>query len=102
MLPLKTAITAVQHFGGQALPVGLNCPFPDISINRKFTAEENHEIHQGVSRLYCVGWISYRDGAGDLRITGFCRELVASPNTLIRFDNCRFRKFRDPDYEYED
>ena len=100
-LPIKTDIKAIGNFGRQALPVGLNCPFPNIDLNRVLTAQEGADLRDGQSKLYCVDWISYFDGRGYLRIKGFCRVLTYSLSGH-EIENCRFRKFDDPDYEYED
>lgn len=52
--------------------------------------------------LYCLGYVSYLDGAKNMRITGFYRVLEIRADALARLENCCFRKFDDPDYEYED
>jgi hypothetical protein len=103
LIPIKTAIAAIRHFGGAELPVGLNCPIETLDINKVLTAQENADIQQERADLYCVGWVSYLDGAKRLRITGFCRILKLPPIEIARtIENCRFRRHRDPDYEYED
>jgi hypothetical protein len=100
-LPIEPRILG-RPLGGIQLQTGLNFEIPNINIGRILTAEENADIQQGRSRLYCVGYVSYLDAAGRMRITGFCRVLNFPPNTTARIDNTRFRRFRDPDYEYED
>jgi hypothetical protein len=76
----------------------------DIDTGITLTDKQNVEIHEGRCKLYCVGYISYFDGADPprMRITGFCRILTFPPNTTVRMDNTRFREFDDPDYEYQD
>jgi len=100
-LPIKPYIESFP-LGGRPAPIGLNLEFPNIDIGRRLTPEENVEIQQGRSRLYCVGFVSYLDRADRRRITGFCRVLTFPPNTTARIDNTRFRRFDDPDYDYED
>jgi hypothetical protein len=101
-LPIRTAINAVRNYGAR-LEVGRNCLITDIDINRILSAEENADIQQNRARLYCVGYISYLDGGQRMRITGFCRVLTLPKIEVARtVENCRFRRFRDPDYEYED
>jgi hypothetical protein len=102
-LPIQTAIDHVPGIGGQPLEVGYNYTFPNININWSLNTKDHADIDQGSSELYCVGWVSYRDGAKQLRITGFCRVLKFPPTQVARtVENCRFRRFRDPDYEYQD
>jgi hypothetical protein len=102
-LPIQPAIPAVREYRGARLEVGINYPFENININRILTAQENADIQQERSELYCVGWVSYLDGANRMRITGFCRVLRLPPLEVPRtIENCRFRRVRDPDYEYED
>jgi hypothetical protein len=103
-LPIEPRIHGSLILGQTQLQTGLNYEIPNINIGRILTPQENADIQQGRSKLYCVGFISYLDGATPprLRITGFCRVLKFPLNTTARVDNTRFRRFRDPDYEYED
>jgi hypothetical protein len=98
------AINAVFKFGGQKLPCGRNWPTHDINIGRALTAQENADIQQGRSKLYCVGFVSYLDGSDPprMRVTGFCRVLTFPQGAVAHIGNSRFRRFRDPDFEYED
>jgi hypothetical protein len=54
---------------------------------------EIREFDRGDWKIYVMGWIRYRDGAGTERFMGFCRERQA---------NGRFKPVSDPDYEWED
>jgi hypothetical protein len=101
-LPIRTAIKAVRFYKDARLEIGVNYPLGDIE-GRTLSMKENADVQQERDELYCVGWVSYRDGLGDLRITGFCRVLRFPPVHVARtIENCRFRRFRDPDYEYQD
>ena len=102
MLPAAPQINAAFQAGGAIVRPGLNNQFGNLNTGRVLTAEDNADIQQGRSKLYCVGFISYLDGADRLRITGFCRVLKFPHNTTARADNSRFWPFDDPDYEYED
>jgi hypothetical protein len=102
MLPADPHIPAAFRTSEVFLQCGINQRIENIDIGRVLSDEENSSIQQEQSKLFCVGYVSYRDAAGRLRITGFCRVLVFPHNTTARADNSRFRIFKDPDYEYED
>jgi len=95
-------IDAVHRAGGARLECGPNYEFPPYDNGTILTPEQNVEIQKGRSKLFCVGYVSYQDGAGRMRITGFCRVLTFPDAALAHIGNCRFRVFPDPDYEYED
>jgi hypothetical protein len=90
------------NVAGQKLPVGVWWKISNIRNGTQLTNEDNTDTKQGRSKLYCLGYLSYLDGAKNMRITGFCRVLETPANVLARLENCRFRQFNDPDYEYED
>jgi hypothetical protein len=92
-LPIEPRIPAIFNFAGQQLPCGRNWETRDIDTRRILTPEENANIQQGRSHLYCVGYVSYFDAAGRMRITGFCRVLKFPQDALAHIGNCRFRKF---------
>ncbi len=86
---------------GERMHSGVNSQFLGIKLG-DLTPEDSRAIVQGVAKLYCLGYISYRDAAERIRITGFCRVLTFPPDALPLKGNCRFRVVDDPDYEYED
>jgi hypothetical protein len=98
-LPIEPQIPSIPRFEGseEHLPTGRNLRIPNINIGRVLTTEENSDIQQGRSKLYCVG-----DAAKRMRITGFCRVLKFPPDAFTHVGNCRFMAVKDPDYEYED
>jgi hypothetical protein len=103
MLPANPAINAaLTATKGVFLQSGFNFTFPNVNVGRVLTDQESADIQQGRSKLFCVGFVSYFDTADRMRITGFCRALKFPRKTTARADNSRFRKFPDPDYEYED
>jgi hypothetical protein len=89
---------------GAQLVSGVWMTIPDISDSdgTTLTNPQNADIQEGRSKLYCIGYVSYLDAAGRMRITGFCRVLSVPQNTLALATNCHFFKTDDPDYEYED
>jgi hypothetical protein len=101
-LPIKTDISANVGLIGATLSSGLNYVLPNIKSETILSAAENTAIQQGDARLFCVGYVSYFDQARRLRITGFCRVLTFPLQGIAHRENSRFRKFDDPDYEYED
>lgn len=90
------------NVAGVKMPVGVWWTYPNIKNGVQLTDAENTAIQNGDSKLYCIGYVSYYDGARNMRITGFCRVLESPPKYLFGKDNSRFRRFDDPDYEYED
>jgi hypothetical protein len=102
-LPPEPAITALIRGSGN-MPCGLNLYFKDIGDGTILTPDENVEVQNGRSKLYCIGYVSYLDSLKRMRITGFCRVLTFPANNLALRQNCRFRVLDpiDPDYEYED
>ena len=102
-LPIEPEIPAVFGAGKERLRGGLNYTFGGINSGRVLTPRENDAIQKAEARLFCVGYVSYFDGADRMRITGFCRVLTFPKSASIAHrDNCRFSVFNDPDYEYED
>jgi hypothetical protein len=101
-LPIEPSITPIRHGTGERMPIGKNMDIPNVDIGRMLTDQENADIQQGRSRLFAVGYVSYEDIAGETRITGFCRVLTFPQDAIAHVGNCRFRRFCDPDYEYED
>jgi hypothetical protein len=108
LLPVNPAINPVLQAGGAVWDIGArNTNFENI-IGRVITALENTEIQNKTSQLFCIaqlfciGYVSYWDDAGRMRITGFCRVLEFPQNTTARADNARFSIYKDSDYEYED
>jgi hypothetical protein len=99
-LPNETAIPHIYQFANDTtLVCGKNGPFPKINSTKVLTPAEFDDIRGSRSQLYCVGWLSYHDLAGRMRITGFCRVLKGN---LADAYHARFRRFEYPDYEYED
>jgi hypothetical protein len=92
-LPLDPAITGRGVSGGR-VGCGLNWRIEKLDADRTLASQESADIQQGRSKLYCVGFVSYLDGSGRMRITGFCR--------VLNLQSGRFDKVDDPDYEYED
>jgi hypothetical protein len=79
------------------LSPGISLLLPDFSDT--LTKEEHFAIRNGVSQLYCLGFVHYLDGASRLRTTAFCRILTISFNQMVgRFTVAT----NEPDYEYED
>jgi hypothetical protein len=104
LLPPPTGIDAIPNLGivGGRLPCGYNWETKCINANKILTQQDHDDIQMERAKLYCVGFVSYHDDAKRLRITGFCRVLTFQPGQLAFQSNSRFRRFRDPDYEYED
>lgn len=91
------------NVAGVRMPVGVWWTYPNIRNGTQLTDAEVADIQNGVCELYCLGFVSYYDDARNMRITGFCRILTLPPFPVPHtIQNCRFRKFDDPDYEYED
>jgi hypothetical protein len=101
-IPIDPNIAAIRNLGGARLPSGLNWETKDIDTKMVLTAQDKADIQQGSSKFYCVGFVSYLDAASRMRITGFCRVLTFPPDGWTHIGNCRFRRARDSDYEYED
>jgi hypothetical protein len=100
-LPIIPAIPTRLVFGGQIIESGLNYEFREIPGDIVLTTEQNADIQERRAKLFCIGFVSYEDAAKRTRITGFCRELTFVQDAMVQ-ENCRFRVFKDPDYEYED
>jgi hypothetical protein len=99
-LPNEFAIPHIYQFPNKAkLVCGKNWSLPSIDSMKVLTSGEVEDIRTSRSKLYCVGWLSYEDLAGRMRITGFCRRMDGD---LTDSYHARFRKVDDPDYEYED
>lgn len=101
-LPIEPSITPIFYGTGQRMEVGKNLDIEKVDAQKTLDAEENDDIQQGRSRLFAVGYVSYEDVAGKTRITGFCRVLTFPLEQVAFQSNTRFRRFEDPDYEYED
>jgi hypothetical protein len=86
------------------LVVGVWLQFKDIPAGPPLTQQEIIDIRAKRANLYCLGYVSYLDAAGNMRITGYCRVLMLPEvsTASLAIENCRFRRFDDPDYEYRD
>ncbi len=107
LLPADPGMDANFSLGGNILQSGLNLTIPSreasVDTGRILAEHERTSVQRGRAKLYCVGWISYLDTAGRMRITGFCRVLEAPPgHAILTTENGRFRIRKHPDYEYED
>jgi hypothetical protein len=102
LIPIDPKIRALRRYQGGRLECGRNWTVENIDANFSLSNEQNTQIQNGQSKLYCVGYVSYVDSADRMRITGFCRVLTFPPDAVAHVGNTRFRKFDDPDYEYED
>jgi hypothetical protein len=102
-LPPEPNIPVILRGPGKML-CGLNLYFREIDTNTVLTQQENVDVQNARSKLYCIGYVSYLDGKNRMRITGFCRVLTFPTNVLALASNCRFRALdpADPDFEYED
>jgi hypothetical protein len=101
-LPMDPGIPAIFNYGGGRLACGRNWTVDNIDTGRVLTPEENADIQQRRADLHCIGYVSYLDASDRMRITGFCRVLVFPEDALADVQQCRWRVFPDPDYEYED
>jgi hypothetical protein len=90
--------------GNLAVPRGRLAPgqsFPLTFVSDEVIGEGaqtigNTQIIRGV-RLFVMGWIEYSDDIGIVRRTAFCREFKAGP-----WDDGRFRRVKNRDYEHEE
>jgi len=101
-LPIDPDIPTLVQIGGIPLTPGLNWQFPNIDTKTILTRGQADDIWRGKCDLYFIGYISYFDGAGRMRITGFCRKLKVPEKDWGDIRKCRFQVEKDPDYEYED
>jgi hypothetical protein len=103
-IPFNPRITGLNFdLPNREIECGRNWELQGLTDGTVLTPEQNVEIQQGKSRLYCIGYVAYSDKAGRLRITGFCRVLrFLKGSILAHKDNGRFRKYPDRDYKYED
>jgi len=81
---------------------GVTLDFHPQPADRKLTDADNVALRERTKRLYCVGHVDYRDSAGRIRKTAFCRVLQIPKSPRSYQDIGRFVVHRDPDYEYED
>ena len=86
-LPIQPDIPHIPGVGGNITEVGLNYSYRDIDINYVLRPQDNVGIQQETAELYCVGWVSYQDGAGLLRIIWFLPGFETPPNA--RCADCR-------------
>lgn len=84
------------------LESGTTMVLPRLTDNRPLTDADNAGIRQLTHRLYCHGYVHYRDNAGRLRTTSFCRYLHVPSHPATHQDLGKFVVHPDPDYEYQD
>jgi hypothetical protein len=101
-LPIDPTIPTLTPIGGRPLIPGLNWQYHNIDTKIIITRAQADDIRQSKRDLYFIGYISYFDGAGRMRITGFCRKLQVPERDWSDISKCRFYVEMDPDYEYED
>jgi hypothetical protein len=74
-----------------------------LSDERRLNATEFHDLQSEECRLYYVGTIGYKDGAGNFRQTGFCRFFGGPINASVTpMSYGPFRTDPNPEYEYQD
>jgi hypothetical protein len=102
-IPFDPHIPAVRGvvIAGGRMSSGIGWRIEGIEDGTVLTDAQNTAIQNGKAILYCIGYMSYLDASERMRITGFCRVLTFADDAIIA-QNCRFRVFDDPDYEYED
>ncbi len=90
------------NIAGWRLIVGVWLTIPDIP-GPPLAQQQIIDIQNRRANLFCLGYVSYWDGANNMRITGYCRmlQLPKASTAPLAIENCRFRPFDDPDYEYE-
>jgi hypothetical protein len=81
----KRAITNVTLRSGE----GTSWP---VASAEPLSAAEVNALHQGTTKIVCVGYFTYKDDFGTIRNTGFARQY-----DLVRR---RWSVLADPDYEY--
>jgi hypothetical protein len=81
------------------LSPGAHADIPFTSNNR-LSRQEAMNLRNLVQStvLYVMGRVTYLDGSNVARTTGFCRYWSMPQGTNV----ARFRRFEDPDFEYED
>jgi hypothetical protein len=87
---------------GGVLPSGISLASGSENTGLLFDDAMNVMVHQRTGKLFCHGFVHYRDGMNNLRTTAFCRVLEPPSITNSHTSNWRFVKFDHPDYEYED
>jgi hypothetical protein len=74
-----------------------------LAEGRTLNPTEFHDMQSEECRLYYVGMIGYRDGAGNLRQTGFCRFFGGPINASVTPTSYGpFKTDPNPEYEYQD
>lgn len=96
-IPVDPQIPTVLISG--KLPSGISLPFPDIS--HQITHDEEIGIRNQMADLFCLGSVHYKDGAGRIRTTGFCRKLDLT-SSILRVGRMTFRPVEDSEFEYTD
>ena len=81
----RREVTSVALRSGEAS----NWP---ISSAANLTAGDANVLWQGVAKIVCIGYFTYRDDFGAFRNSGFCREYDMARR--------RWSIVNDPDYEY--
>jgi hypothetical protein len=101
MLPpiskFQPAKTVIDRF---PLGLGVSTTFEGVTDGTTLSELQTYAIPKGDLALYCVGYVHYVDGVGQIRTTAFCRKLIFAENASSWVDTGRFRIFDDPDYEY--
>jgi hypothetical protein len=101
-LPVNPHIDAIVAGNGDRMHSGRNYAIEGVDIGRVISVAEFDALNDNHSDLYCIGYVSYHDAAGRMRITGFCRRLAFPRYAMIGPENSRFLPVNDPDYDYAD
>ena len=95
--------TAHLQFMGDAKIASGSTLTTTLSDARRLNATEFHGLQSEECRLYYVGTIGYKDGAGNFRQTGFCRFFGGPINASVTpMSYGPFRTDPNPEYEYQD
>jgi hypothetical protein len=98
MLPPITKVDWTITKLNQPLDPGISIPFPLATDGT--TPDFPSKIGSGDRSLYCLGFIHYKDGAGNVRTTAFCRILEFAQANWVESARFRMMANPDPDYEY--
>jgi hypothetical protein len=63
-----------------------------VSSTENLTADEVNALYQGMTKIVCVGYFTYKDDFGSVRNSGFARQYDLARR--------RWSTLADPDYEY--
>lgn len=101
--PARPTFKSPKDWEGRLdIPSGITADFPKFVASEPLTDHQNTRVRNGTFKLFCFGYVQYKDAEHRIRKTAFCRVLEPPTGGGASARPGTFVKFPHDDYEYQD